>query len=87
MMPEGRRYQAVTQVKALSPENLNISEADIVHKCGRQYGCRTATGEVSTALAGSKTMAWYQRIAWELGRPRMLSIDKMDYGVMSYEKR
>ena len=61
MMPEGRRHQAVTQVKGLSPENFNISEADTVHFCGRQHGFETATGEVSTALAGSKTTAWYQR--------------------------
>jgi len=36
MMPEGRRDQAATQVKGLSPEILHVMEADLLHIQGRQ---------------------------------------------------
>ena len=60
MKPERGRYQAATQVKGLSSENFNISEADTFHFSGRQNKMGTAKGEVSTALTESKTAAWDQ---------------------------
>jgi phage gp45-like len=60
MKPERGRYQAVTQVKGLSPENTNISEADTFHFSGRRNKLGTARGEVSIALTGSETTAWDQ---------------------------
>ena len=57
MKPERGRSQAATQVKVLSSENFNISEADAIHVCGRQNS-RTDKGEVSVALTGSETAAW-----------------------------
>ena len=59
MKPERGRDQAATQVKGLSPENTNISEADTFHFRGRQNG-RTDKGEVTVALTGSETVAWDQ---------------------------
>ena len=60
MKPERGRYQAVTQVKGLSPEKTNISEADTFHFSGRQNSMVTAEGKVITALTGSETAAWDQ---------------------------
>ena len=60
MKPERGRDQAATQVKGLSSEKSNISEADTIHLCGRQNRMRTDEGEVLTALAGSETAAWDQ---------------------------
>lgn len=61
MKPEQGRYQAVTQVKGLSPEKFNISEADTFHISGRRNKMETVRGEASTALTGSETTAWYQK--------------------------
>lgn len=60
MKPERGRDQAATQVKGLSSEKANISEADTIHLCGRQNRTRTDEGEVFAALAGSETAAWDQ---------------------------
>jgi len=58
MKPERGRYQAATQVKGLSSENVNISEADTFHDGGRQNRMGTVKGEVPTALTESETAAW-----------------------------
>ena len=60
MKPERGRDQAATQVKGLSSENLNISEADTFHISGRRNRMRAAKGEVFTALTKSETAAWNQ---------------------------
>lgn len=60
MVPGGRRYQAATQVKGLSPEMTSVIEADIFHGGGRQYGY-IRNGEGGAALSGSETAAWYQK--------------------------
>jgi hypothetical protein len=60
MKPEQGRYQAVTQVKGWSSENYLIREADTFHTSGRLNKTETVRGEVSTALAESKTTAWDQ---------------------------
>jgi hypothetical protein len=68
MVPGGRRYQAATQVKGLSPEMFNVIEADIFHVHGRQYGY-IRKGEGGAALSGSETGAWYQKDClgtWEI---------------------
>ena len=68
MMPGGRRYQAPTQVKGLSPEMFNVIEADIFHVHGRQHSY-IRNGEGIAALSGSETVAWYQKDClgtWEI---------------------
>ena len=60
MKPERGRDQAATQVKGLSSEKFDISEADTFHMSGRQNRMGTDKGEVSTALTESKTAAWNQ---------------------------
>ena len=60
MKPERGRDQAATQVKGLSPEKVNISEADTFHFSGRRNRMRAAKGEALTALTGSETVAWNQ---------------------------
>ena len=60
MKPERGRNQAATQVKGLSPENTNISEADTFHFSGRRNRTRAVKGEALTALTGSETVAWNQ---------------------------
>jgi len=68
MVPGGRRYQAPTQVKGLSPEMFNVIEADIFHVHGRQHGY-IRKGEDGAALSGSETGAWYQKDClgtWEI---------------------
>ena len=57
MVPGGRRYQAATQVKGLSPEMSIVIEADMLHFHGRQHGY-IRKGEGVAALSGSKTGAW-----------------------------
>jgi hypothetical protein len=47
-------------VKRLSPEMVNVIEADIFHEQGRQYGY-IRKGEGGAALSGSETGAWYHR--------------------------
>ena len=60
MKPEGTRYQAVTQVKGLSPEIPNDSEAEAVHSAeGNSLATDRRRGGKN--LAGSKTMARYQK--------------------------
>ena len=59
MKPERGRDQAATQVKGLSSEKFNISEADTFHVRGRQNS-GTDKGEVSDALTESETAAWNQ---------------------------
>ncbi len=58
MVRGGRRCQAPTQVKGLSPEMFNVIEADIFHVHGRQHGY-IRKGEDGAALSGSETGAWY----------------------------
>ena len=74
MKPEGWRDQAAMQMKPLSPEILQITEADIVHMNGRQHGDGIALGEIPAALSGSESAAWSRRDsggAWETrGEPR-----------------
>ena len=56
------------QMKQLSPENTNVTEADTVHDGGRQYDAEIALGEISAALSGSESAAWLPRDsvrAWE----------------------
>lgn len=68
MVPGGRRYQAATQVKGLSPEMSSVIEADMLHIHGRQQGYNR-NGEGVAALSGSETVAWYQRDClgtWEI---------------------
>ena len=60
MVPGGRRYQAATQVKGLSPGMSNVIEADMVHMYGRQHSY-IRNGEGVAALSGSETVAWYQK--------------------------
>jgi RNA-directed DNA polymerase len=58
--PEGARYQAVTQVKGLSPETPNIPEAEAVHLAeGSNFNPVKRRGDKN--LAGSKTTARYQK--------------------------
>ena len=68
MVPGGRRYQAATQVKGLSPEMSSVIEADMLHFHGRQHGYNRQ-GEGIAALSGSETVAWYQKDylgTWEI---------------------
>ena len=58
MKPERGRDQVATQVKGLSSEKFNISEADIFHFSGRRNRMRAVKGEAFTALTGSETAAW-----------------------------
>jgi len=60
MKPEGARYLAVTKVKGLSPEIINMSMAEAFHLAGgnilipdRRRGDKN--------LTGSETMAQYQK--------------------------
>ncbi len=59
-MPEGKRYQAATQVKGLSPEMLHVTEADLLHLQGKQNS-GSREGKTEAAPSGSKTAAWYQK--------------------------
>jgi hypothetical protein len=59
MVPGGRRYQAATQVKGLSPEISSDIEADMLHFHGRPHSY-DRNGEGVAALSGSETVAWYQ---------------------------
>ncbi len=60
MKPEGRRYQAATQVKGLSLEMLHVMEADTVHIEGRQHSVNR-NSERGTTPSGSKPAAWYRK--------------------------
>ena len=70
MVPGGRRYQAATQVKGLSPEISNVIEADMVHMYGRQHSY-IRNGEGVAALSGG-LRPWHgtKRAVWEPGRSR-----------------
>jgi group II intron reverse transcriptase/maturase len=58
--PEGARYQAVTQVKGLSPETPGIPEAEAVHLAeGSNLIPAKRRGDKN--LAGSETTARYQK--------------------------
>lgn len=59
MKPEQGRVQAATQVKGLSSENVNISEADPIHVWGRRNS-KTVNGQVVVTLTESETAAWNQ---------------------------
>ncbi len=53
MKPEGRRHQAVMQVKVWSPEIANVLEVDLLQR--RENSIATAAmGEDVTTSAGSK---------------------------------
>jgi len=57
---KGMGYWAATQVKGLSPVITIVSEADVVHVCGRQYSHnRYWRGYVGPT--GSETVARYQK--------------------------
>ena len=60
MKPERGRDQAAMQVKGLSSEKRDISEADTFHMSGRRNRMRAVKGEAFTALAESETAAWNQ---------------------------
>ena len=53
MKPEEGRHQTATQVKVLSPEILQVIEADLVHIKGKLY-CASRYGEAGIVLSGSK---------------------------------
>jgi group II intron reverse transcriptase/maturase len=60
MKPGGARYRAVTQVKGLSPEIPNVSEAEAVHLAeGNSLIPDKRRGDKN--LAGSETTARYQK--------------------------
>lgn len=73
MKPTAERYQAATQVNAISPEIVLIGKADRFHASGRQHGF-IRYGEYKTTFPGSQAAAWYRtdRIGtWEtLADPR-----------------
>src|SRR3990167_2969740 len=57
---KGRGYRATTKVKGLSPEITNMSVADVVHWCGKQYShIRYWRGYENPT--GSEAVAQYQR--------------------------
>lgn len=58
--PEETRYWAVTQVKELSPEILNVSEAEAVH-LAEGSSLATAKRRGGKNLTGSETTARYQK--------------------------
>ena len=58
--PGGARYQAVTQVKELSPETTNIPEAEAVHLV-EGSSLIPAKRQGDKNLAGSETTARYQK--------------------------
>ena len=60
MKPEGTRCQAVTQVKGLSPETPNVSEAEAVH-LAEGSSLATAKRRGGKSLTGSETTARYQK--------------------------
>ncbi len=60
MKPEGARYQAVTQVKGLSPETTNIPEAEAFHVV-EGSNLTPAKRQGGKNLAGSETTARYQK--------------------------
>ena len=70
-------------MKGLSPVKLHLREVDVLHVDGRQQS-GTARGEVPVLLAGSETVALYQRdIAgtWENQCiPEMVCGDKSENG-------
>jgi RNA-directed DNA polymerase len=59
MKPEGRRDQAITQVKVLSPVIDNNTEAEAVH-CEEGSMDKADKGEAIYTPSGSKAMAGYQ---------------------------
>ena len=69
MMPEGRMYQAATQVNVLSPVSTNVVEVDALHFGGRQYhGYRYRKGNRgSTGVLGSGMIQDGRGV--NLGRP------------------
>ena len=60
MKLEGTRYWAVTQVKGLSPETPNVSEAEAVH-LAEGSSLATAKRRGGKNLTGSETTARYQK--------------------------
>ena len=67
------------QMKRLSPENSDITEADTVHLCGRQHGYGIVIGEIPAALSGSESVAWPQGTAegsWETQGETRRSVGK-----------
>ena len=60
MKPEGTRYWAVTQVKELSPETPNVSDAEAVH-LAEGSSLATAKRRGGKNLTGSETTARYQK--------------------------
>ncbi|MBW2023108.1 MAG: hypothetical protein JRI51_09680 [Deltaproteobacteria bacterium] len=58
--PEGTRYWVVTQVKELSPETPNVSEAEAVH-LAEGSSLATAKRRGGKNLTGSETRARYQK--------------------------
>ena len=56
----GMGYWAATQVKGLSPEITIVSEADVVHVCGRRNS-RNRNRRGYASPTGSETVARYQK--------------------------
>ena len=67
--PEEGRDQAITQVKVLSTEITNVTEADAVHFEEGSMG-KTAKGEVVSTPSVSKAMAGYQKESAGTGETR-----------------
>jgi hypothetical protein len=55
MKPGGGRYQASTQVKVLSPEIVNVPEADMLKIHGRQHSF-LRIGEEERAWRGRRPL-------------------------------
>jgi len=69
MKPEGGRDQAITEVKVLSHEKVNVTEADTVESVESSMAT-TARGEVVATPSGSKAMAGYQKADAGTGETR-----------------
>jgi len=80
---KGRGYWATTQVNVLSPEIIIVSDADTVHKGGRQNS-QIRYGKELRDRRGLRQLHGIKRTMWELGRPdvflRKVCYDKSEKG-------
>ena len=65
---KGKGYRATTQVNVLSPEITIVSDADTVHKGGRQNS-QIRCGEELRDRRGLRQLHGIKWATWELGRP------------------
>ena len=65
-------------MNVLSPVILDVIEVDAVILAGRRNEGERE-GELTTALSGSKAIAWYERLLCELGRTTTFFHGKWEY--------